>query len=157
MKKPFLAAMILLFALDACGAARRSSFNPFNWFGSSKSEPRTEQAATVAKKDADPRQLIAQVTDLAVLKTSDGAIIRATGLPPTQGYWAADLVAENDGKPVKGVLTYRFVVRPPDTPSPASTVQSREITAASFVDSFDMASVRKVVVIGAENTRTSGR
>ena len=97
------------------------------------------------------------MTDLVVLKTSDGAIIRATGLPPTQGYWAADLVADNDGKPVKRVLTYGFVVRPPSKPWPASTVQSREITAASFVDAFTMSAMRKVVVIGVANTCSSGR
>ena len=54
----------------------------------------------------DPRQLISQVTRLEIKKTQGGAIISAAGMPPTQGWWGAELLAENDGKPVDGVMTY---------------------------------------------------
>ncbi|MBZ4022385.1 hypothetical protein CKO11_07935 [Rhodobacter sp. TJ_12] len=147
-------------ALSACGW-RESRINPWNWF------QKEEVATTLAPKEGypeiadDPRELVASVTKLEVTRSQGGAIVAATGLPPTQGWWGADLLAENDGVPVDGVMTYRFVVAWPNPGSPASQrsgrPESREVTAAAFINSVKLAGVRKIVVIGAANQRAISR
>lgn len=154
---PVALSLALAVALAGCG---QSKLNPWNWF-------KHEEVMTLAPKDGypdvkkDPRELIAQVTALEVKQTQGGAIVAATGLTPTQGWWGAKLLAENDGKPVEGVMTYRFVVAWPDPGSPAanrvSTPQSREVTAAAFIPNVRLAEVTKVVVIGAETQRSISR
>lgn len=154
---PVALSLALALALSACGA---SKLNPWNWF-------KHEEVTTLEPKEGypdvqkDPRELIAQVTALEVKPTQGGAIVAATGLTPTQGWWGAKLLAENNGKPVDGVMTYRFVVAWPDPGSPAasrvSTAQSREVTAAAFITNVRLAEVKKVVVIGAGNQRAISR
>ena len=86
-----------------------------------------------------------------------GAIVRATGLPPTQGWWDASLVAENSGLPVDGVLTYRFVVDQPREATRVSTQQSREVTAAAYLSDIKLEGISQIVVLGAENSQSSRR
>lgn len=154
---PVALSLALALALSGCGA---SKLNPWNWF-------KHEEVTTLEPKEGypdvqkDPRELIAQVTALEVKQTQGGAIVAATGLTPTQGWWGAKLLAENNGKPVDGVMTYRFVVAWPDPGSPAasrvSTAQSREVTAAAFITNVRLTEVKKVVVIGAGNQRAISR
>ncbi|PTV97638.1 hypothetical protein C8J27_101755 [Rhodobacter aestuarii] len=146
-------------ALSGCGW-KDSKMNPWNWFSQ-------EEVTTLAPKEGypeianDPRELVATVTKLEIKRTQGGAIVAATGMPPTQGWWGADLLAENDGSPVDGVMTYRFVAAWPNPGSPAgqriSTPESREITAAAFINNVKLAQVKKVVVIGAGNQRAVSR
>lgn len=134
--------------LTGCG----SRLNPMNWFGGSRSEAVT----TAPAAPVDGRPLVQQVTKLEVLRASPaGAIVSATGLPATQGYWNVDLVAEPLG--ADGVLTYRFVVAPPTEARRVSTPQSREVTAGAFISGKDLERVRQVVVIGQTNRMTSAR
>ena len=151
MGKPLLAALTLVLALGACGAIRESRLNPFNWFG------RSERAQPVAVKQVvpgDPRQLMQDVTALVLDRSAGGVIVRATGLPPTQGYWKAQLVP----RPVdKGVLIYDFLVFPPVTPADVSTPQSREITVAVFVSDFKLQEVSQITVQGKNGARTARR
>lgn len=156
---PVALSLALAVALSGCGIGK-SKLNPWNWF-------KHEEVMTLEPKDGypditeDPRELIAQVTALEVRPTQGGAIVAATGLTPTQGWWGAELLAENDGKPVEGVMTYRFVVAWPDPGSPAagrvSTPQSREVTAAAFIPNVRLNEVAKVVVVGADNQRAISR
>lgn len=148
--------LIVALTLGACGTIRESRINPFNWFG--RSEPVVVAAeGVVPGRPNDSRILVAQVTDMEVARQPGGAIIRATGLPPTQGWWDTALVAENDGYPVNGVLTYRFVIAEPLTTKPVSTPQSRELTAAVAVSDIKLAGVSQIVVVGAQNSRASRR
>ena len=118
-----------------------------------RSEPR-ESIATVAAK-VETRDLAAQVTSMEVLPYSAGAIIRATGEMPTQGWWDAELVA----LPVdeNGVLVYEFRVFPPLTDTPAGTAQSREVTVAVSISPQKLDGVSEIVVQGATNARSSRR
>jgi hypothetical protein len=111
----------------------------------------------VPGKPDDPRILVADVTEMEVARQPGGAIVRAAGLPPTQGWWDAALVAENRGEPVDGVLTYRFVVDQPRGPARVSTPQSREVTAAAYISDIKLANVTQIVVLGAANSRSSRR
>lgn len=157
MKRIVMVTLVVTLAVAGCGRIRDSRLNPFNWFGGSRSEPREQVSALEAGmvRKADPRQMVAQVTALAIDRTPNGAIVQAAGLPPTQGYWDAALVADSD--PVDGVLTYRLVVAQPKTPRPASTPQSREVTAAVFLSNAKLAEISKIVVQGVQNSRVSSR
>ena len=154
-----LVATMLLVAMSLtladCGRIRDSRLNPFNWFGHSRAA--ATAAATLPGEASDGRQLIQQVTSLDVEQVTGGAIIRAAGLPPTQGWWKADLVADNRGRPVDGVLTYRFLVFQPAGQAAVSTPQSRELTAAVFMSDNKLAEVTKIVVQGETNNRSTGR
>ena len=156
MKLPLIAALTALLLVSACAKVGASKLNPFNWFQGSR------PAATLAPKEGyvvvtDDRALIDQVLTLSVEPLPGGAIVRATGLPPTQGYFDAALIADNDGDPVDGVLTYRFVVSPPPTAAPVSTQASREITAAVYISDIVLAQVRQITVQGARDARSSSR
>lgn len=163
MKLPLVAAITLSLALAGCGGLRDSRMNPFNWFGKSHEasatslEPKGGYGASVN----DFRVLVDQVTKLEIVANPEGAIISAAGLPPTQGWWDAELVAENDGFPVNGVLTYRFVLAEPVAGTAVSsrvlTPQSREVTVATFLSNIKLADVRQIVVTGSANSRSIRR
>ncbi len=156
MTRPVLAALAALMILSACGNFRTSSLNPFGWFSRSTEEASLITAAE-ARRVADNRALVAQVTEMAVEPMRGGAIVRAVGLPPTQGWWDAELVPENEFRPVDGVLSFRFVVAGPRPPARAGTPMSREVSAAIYVSDFKLANARQITVTGAGNARTSRR
>jgi hypothetical protein len=147
---------VLCLTLGSCGAIRESRFNPLNWFGRSQSQ---ETLTTLDGQEAlaDNRALVTQVTSLTVDPLPTGAIVAAGGLPPTQGWWDAELVAENDGDPVDGVLTLRFVVGEPPGPRRSGTPQSREVTAAYTLSNIDLQGIAEIVVVGETNSRSSRR
>lgn len=159
MKKPLLAALVLTVALGACSGFRQSRMNPFNWFGGSqKVAPVAIDPVTGGKlAPADTRDMVAEVETLVVERRPGGALIRATGLTPTQGWWNASLVAETDGKPVKGVLTFRFVVAAPLQATRVSTPQSREVTVATYLSNAQLDGVTQITVTGLNNARSSRR
>jgi hypothetical protein len=150
MKTPLVTMLCATLALGACSTIGGSRLNPFNWFGGS------EEVAVAAPQErpADPRLLIAQVTDMQLERMPGGVIIRATGLPPTQGFWQAELVA----RPVEdGTIIYDFRVFPPIGGTAISTPQSREITAAAFLSNIKLNDIRQITVQGEANARSSRR
>ncbi|NJM82695.1 MAG: hypothetical protein HC844_09475 [Tabrizicola sp.] len=146
-----IAALTLSLVLAGCGGLRDSRLNPFNWFG--RSEPR--ETIAVPQKAGDPRALIDNVLAMAVEPMPGGAIIRATGQTPTQGWWEAELVP----LPVTetGVLVLEFRLLPPIERTDVNTPRSREITAAIFLSDIKLEQVREIVVQGANNARASRR
>lgn len=146
-----LLAALLAISLTGCGYVARSKLNPFNWFG--KSEARDSIELVAAKTET--RALAAQVTDMKVEPYSAGAIIRATGLMPTQGWWDAELVPRPLDE--NGVLVYDFRVFPPVIDTPAGTPQSREVTVAVSISPQKLDGVREIVVQGETNARSSRR
>ncbi|QCO55063.1 hypothetical protein EOK75_04265 [Pseudorhodobacter turbinis] len=150
MNRPLVAALCATLALGACSTVGKSRLNPMNWFGGSEET----QVVTVEGKPVDPRPLITQITDLKLERMPGGVIIRATGLPPSQGFWDAELVA----RPVEdGQITYDFHVFPPVPPKAASTPQSREVTVASYLSNTKLEGIRQITVQGATNARSSRR
>ncbi|MDJ0640892.1 MAG: hypothetical protein QNJ20_18905 [Paracoccaceae bacterium] len=138
--------------LGGCARVADSRLNPFNWFGGGEEEG----VETVEVVETDPRARVAQITELVVERTPTGAIVRATALPPTQGWYDAALVAAEDA-PVNGAMVYVFRAFPPDGPRPVSTVRSRELTAARALSPQDLAQIRIIRVEGALNARTARR
>jgi hypothetical protein len=155
MKKLIAAFLVATIAVSGCSRIRSSKLNPFNWFGRAK----VEQTVVVDANGIpqDPRPMVQQVTALDVARQPGGAIIRASGLPPTQGWWEADLLPENDGVAENGVLTYRFVVKQPLEATRSSTPQSRELTAAVYLSDIRLQDVSKIVVQGATNSLSTSR
>lgn len=153
MTRTIAALLVAAVALTGCGRIRDSKLNPFNWFGGSKEET----VQVVDGVPVDPRPLVQEVTRLEVARQPGGAIVTAAGVPPTQGWWDAELVPEGDGAAKDGVLTYRFVVKAPLELRRTSTPQSREVTAAVYLSDIRLQDVTQIVVLGASNSRSSSR
>ncbi|MGL6210480.1 MAG: hypothetical protein ACRC14_11700 [Paracoccaceae bacterium] len=150
MRRPLLAALSALMLLQACGGGFSARLNPFNWFG--RSAP---VQTTVVEAPADPRALVADVVAMSVDAYPGGAIVRATGLPPSQGWWSAELVPQPLTE--DGVLVYDFRVFPPPVEERQGPAQSREIAVAANLTDRQLAEVRQIVVQGAANARASRR
>ena len=141
-------ALALITSLTACG----TRLNPFNWFGGDR-----EERIAVIETEADPqdlRGLVDEVVELSVDPTAQGAIIRAMGRPAVQGYWQAELVEVSRDA---GTITYEFRVFPPLTAAPSGTPQSREVLVGAQLSNFDLAGIRTITVIGAQNRRSVNR
>ena len=150
-----IAVLMAPLALASCGISE-TRLNPFNWFGGGDNVSTAQPLEIVVR--ADTRPIVAEITQLDVERTPGGAIIRVTGLPPTQGWHGASLVnVDPDGQPFNGVLSYSLRALPPDAPTRVSTRQSRELTAAVFVSDILLSNVRVIQVTGARNSRISRR
>lgn len=102
------------------------------------------------------RDLIAQVTALRTDKTASGVIVHAEGMPPRQGYWDAELVAENDGNPDEnGIVTFVFRVAPSRPGTRTGTPYSRKVHVATFLSTAALAGVTQIRVVGENNAMTS--
>jgi hypothetical protein len=141
----------LAVALAGCGGLRKSKLNPFNWF--KKSEPR--ETIVLPDEKADARPLVDTVLSMAVEPIPGGAVVRARGVTPTQGWWDAELVPQDLDD--KGVLVYEFRLLPPTTRADVNTQQSREIDVAIYISDVKLENVREIVVQGATNARVSRR
>ncbi len=148
--RPLLAATLVI-ALAGCGGMRDSKLNPFNWFKRSE----TRVAVDVPEDPSDTRPLVETVLDLKVEPIPGGAIVRARGLPPTQGWWDAELVLKPTDE--TGVLVYEFRLSQPDKPTDANIPRSREIDVAIYVSDYKLEFVNEIVVQGATNARSASR
>jgi len=108
-------------------------------------------------EDREWRESIAQVTSLKIEQTPSGVIVHAQGLPPRQGYWDAELVAENDGTAENGVLTYVFRIAPSAPGTRTGTPYSRRVHVAAFLSNAALAGVSQIRVTGAQNAMTARR
>jgi hypothetical protein len=158
MRRPLVAAMIALLALSACGGFRDSRLNPLNWFGRSEARATDVAARAAFERPADPRPLVDQVTAMMIERVPGGAILRATGLPPTQGHWDAELVevrrgAEDD----PATLTFDFRLAPPPWRTNTGPPRSREVVVATFLTDNKLSGIRVIVVRGARSERVVRR
>lgn len=148
-------ALSAVLVLSACGGFSASSFNPFNWFDREPEE--TTSLVPAQARVIDNRALVAQVTEVALERRPGGAILRAVGVPPTQGWWDVELRPENDGNPVDGVLVFNFVVAEPREATAQGSAQSREVTTAVYLSDIRLSTAREIRVQGAQNARTLRR
>ena len=124
--------------------------------GGSQSEPPSDSTGGEHQHpNEDIRPRVAEITSLAVEYVTGGAIVLATALPTTQGWFKPELVNDApDGKPVDGVLSYSFRAVPPRETQLQSTQQSRVLTAALFVPDAGLGGVRRIQVNGVMNSRS---
>ena len=153
MKKPLLAALSLVLFTSACGGFSQSRLNPVNWFG--RAEP-AQAAPLVLATASDDRSLAGQITELKMEPMPGGAILRATAVMPTQGWWEAELVPV-DKEPVGGKMVYEFRTYAPIKAAGVSTPHSRSITAAVFLSDIKLEQINSVTVQGASNGLTTRR
>lgn len=151
--------VVLGLGLSVAACDNGVNLNPLTWFNwtSSGEGLVALEPADGWPEDTDRRLVVDQVTALTIERTTAGAIVHASGLPPRLGYWDAELVAENGGEPENGVLTYVFKVASPRWATNASTPYARTIEAAAFIPNVKLAEVRSIRVMGAGNSRTVGR
>ena len=150
--KRLVMTALLMAGLSGCASVNESRFNPLNWFGSE------EETLDPIAVENERRPLVAEITGLAIERTPGGAIIRATALPPTQGWHDAELVSvDQDGEPIDGVLSYAFRAVPPEEDQRQSTERSRELSAAVFVSNIVLGNTRVVQVTGQQNSRAIRR
>lgn len=149
-----IAAFLLVTLLAACGSLGSSSLNPGNWFGRDREE-RIKTAETPAYVDTRP--LVAEVVALRVDRMPGGAIVTATGLPATQGYWGGELVPLNGERPDKGTLSFEFRIVPPKTFQPVVNRRSREVVIGRFLSDQTLAGVRRIQVLARDNRRSVRR
>lgn len=84
-----------------------------------------------------------------------GVIIRATGVAPTQGYFNAVLIPQNDARPDEaGVVTLRLAAVPPLSPQAIGPERSRLLMTAAFMTELRLRGVRTIRVISAGNVAT---
>jgi hypothetical protein len=152
MRLSLTLALTAVMVLTSCGAIRESRLNPLNWFGGSR-EAQADEFGVPAKIEARP--LVDQVLSMSIEQTPYGAIVRATGLSPTQGHYDAELVARPLDE--NGVLVFDFRLMPPPGPTPAGTQRTREVTVAAHLSKIKLDSIREIVVQGAQNARSSRR
>ncbi len=153
MPRSLLVAMALMLTLTACGAIRESRLNPLNWFG--RAQATAPVSLATPGTGSDPRALVQQIVSLSVEPLPGGAIVRATGLPPTQGYWRGDLIPRDVD--ADGRLVFDFRIVPPPQPARVSTPFSREVTVASYLSDQKLAGIRTIIVQGELNALSSGR
>lgn len=148
MKQSLFAAMMMVVLLSAC----QSRLNPFNWFG--RSAP-VEKVLITDAEVADPRALVDEVLSLDIESFPGGAIIRAEGRTPLQGYWDAELVA----RPIEkdGVLIYDFRILPPIAATDVNTPRSRQVAVAVSLSDIKLEGIREIIVQGARNARAVRR
>lgn len=146
-----IALVSLCLLLIGCGGFRDSRLNPLNWFG--RSEPR--ETIVLPDAAADPRPLVENVLTMTVEPMPGGAIIRATGQTPTQGWWQAELVPQPLTE--DGVLVFEFRLLPPITRTDVNTPRSRQVTVAQYISDIKLEAVREIVVQGANNARAARR
>lgn len=146
-----VSALCVCALVAGCGDFRDSGWNPANWFGGS--EPR--ETIIVQDQNADPRPLVETVLSMTVEPIPGGAIVRARGQTPTQGWWQGELVPLDIDD--KGALVYEFRIEPPLGVTPTNTLQSRQVDVAVYVSDFQLDSVREIVVQGATNARSARR
>ena len=152
MKTPLLAALSLVVVLGACGAIRESRLNPFNWFG--RSAP-VETVLLTEGETTDPRALVDEVLSLDIEPFAGGAIIRAEGRSPVQGYWDAELVPrpiEKDGE-----LVFDFRIIPPAGRTDVNTPRSRQVAVAVSLSDIKLEGISQIIVQGARNARAVRR
>jgi len=146
MKRVLILGLVMGLTLAACG---KTDLNPLRWL----SKARKGAVVETFVPPADPRGLMDKVVGLQIEPVRTGVLVRATGMPPTQGFWDAALVPlPNDGS---GQLVFEFRVFAPTVAASAGTTATRQITAVASVTNFDLTGVTSIEVKGSQNAMSA--
>ena len=146
--KHLLAVVAGLTLLAGCSGVSSSNMNPMTWF-----DRESEEAVAAPEPVAviDTRELLPQVTEVSQLPISNGVILLAKGLPPTQGFWDPVLVPTNNELPLDGFLNYEFRASGPTDAVVEGTEESRELQAARTITVDKLQDVVGIRVIALAN------
>lgn len=148
------AAFAALVVLTGCGSV---SLNPMRWFSSGSEERVVIHPNGGFAEDVDFRNLVEQVTFVSAEPSFGGLLIRATGLPPRQGYWDGELVSRSNFVPKDGVLELQFRIREPLDQTDVSVPRAREVEVGLYVNRFKLAGVREIRIVSQSNSRSIRR
>ena len=154
MRTKYITLSVMALALTGCGIGD-SALNPFRWL--SQEEPVERLSEVDIAPLIEDRPLVQSVDALVSERLPGGIIIRATGLPPSQGWFDAQLVREVSAAAGTGVIVYSFRARPPEEKTRVSTKQSRELVAGAYLSDIELAGITSIRVLSASNARTVGR
>jgi hypothetical protein len=163
MLRPLALCLCLTLSVAGCQRVSSSNLNPLNWFGSSTVVPTTPAATSETRPlvpagglnpAPDTRERVPDITGLVIEQTPQGAIIRATGVAPTQGYYNAQLVLQSFEN---GVLTYEMRAEEPTGSVSVGSIASRTLNVATSVAGATLDAVRTVRVVGDTTTRVISR
>ncbi len=141
-----IVVLSLILSLSACG----TRLNPLNWFGGER-EQRVRIDADVPVADIDGRVLVTEIIQLSVEQTTTGAIVRATGVTPSQGYYDAELV---EVEPTPNGLVYEFRAA---SPGGFATAGIQQIVAGVDLSVGDLQGITSITVITQTNQRSVSR
>jgi hypothetical protein len=99
--------------------------------------------------------VVEEVLTLSASPTPAGVIVSTVGLPPTQGWWRAELVRVPSGNP--SVYAMEFRLLPPLVPRRAGTPPSREVLGGTFLTQGELAGIATIAVLGRSNSRIVSR
>jgi hypothetical protein len=99
--------------------------------------------------------VVDEVLSLTASPTPGGVIVSSVGLPPTQGWWRAELVRVPSRD--RSVYAMEFRLLPPVTPRPTGTRPSREVLSGTFLTQRELAGIRSIAVLGRANSRIVSR
>lgn len=140
--------LIALLPLAGCGQ-NVDVWAPKTWFGYGDTPEDTQVAPDESQ---DPRPLVDSVASASIEQANGGVIVRATGLPPTQGWWLAELMP----MPIEnGELVLDFRISQPFDQQATGTPRSRQVTVAYTISRFTLEreGITRVVVRGERNSR----
>jgi hypothetical protein len=103
----------------------------------------------------DTRLFVPAVSNISISPTTSGAIITATGLVPSLGYFDAQLVPTTQRGAADMVLEFR--IRAPKSNPGTGTAKQREVTVARSISAAELATLRTVTVQTASGSRTIRR
>lgn len=148
MKRALILVTVLGLALTGCGKSR---LNPFNWF------PKRQTGENVAlyAPPVDSRGLVDRILTMKIEPANGGVILRATGLPPTQGFYDASLVPVDDPTGKGGRLIYEFRIKAPAGTAVPGTQPSREVTVATAISNYNLQGISTIEVRAAQNAMSA--
>lgn len=171
MRKPLMLLILASLVLASCGW-RDSRVNPRNWFGRGKEvavatetaapvNPLIPRRSSILDKGpvVDRSVPIGRVTELRIEPTNTGAIVYATGIADRQGPFQAKLRPANKEliPDENGVLTFDFNVLYPNRATPIGSELTRTVHEAHSLSKQELARIRVVRVVAAQNTMESRR
>ncbi len=170
MVKPLMILTVSAVLLSSCATVRDSRVNPFNWFGSARSQPVAVQSDGAAVNPLIPDrrrnllttrrpvgpyqgQPIAEVSELLVERRPGGAIIRASGVADSAGPFDVRLIPLADEP---GTLAYMLGAL--QAPGPRTTsAWARTVTAAVWLTDQELAGISAIRVVGRSNQMVTAR
>ncbi|UWS05360.1 hypothetical protein K4K94_06430 [Phaeobacter inhibens] len=174
MQRSLALLLVGAVALTGCGF-RDSRVNPLNWFGGSNEVevvetsgepvnpliPVQNRVSVFARPDAvDETVLVQSVTDMRVERTPTGAIVYATGIAARQGAYGVELrldEADRDARTRDATLDFTFRAIYPETRTALGSERTRTLRAAVSLSQQQLASVRSIRIVAAQNARESRR
>ena len=159
MLRAKLLGIAVLLTLTGCAHIDDSGFNPTNWFSRNTLvilDTNNEPPSLIPKNRRtvviDNRSMVTSIISLKIDRSPNGVIVRAVGITQTQGYFNAELVISSISN---GVLDLEFRAQKPTALQVPSTIQSRQINVAYFINQADLFAINSVRVTTATNAQTS--